>query len=237
VLQSGGSRSEKRNTEQEYNGATTFDTAHQAWDRLWDTEAGRMDWTTVEQDVHNIERQLAGRSVSRVLDLGCGIGRHSLFLAAHGYQVSSVDASSKAVELTQKAAREAGLAVAVRQSAMTQLPFEDRAFDYVLAWNVIYHGDQNTVRTVLAEISRVLRPEGIFQGTMLTKRNAYFGKGREVAPDTYVNDDEDEKKHAHFYCNARELAVLLHNFELLSLRQQQQLKPGSYHWHFVAERS
>ena len=118
---------------------------------------------------------------------------------------------------------------------MTELPFEDGFFDYVLAWNVIYHGDQKTVRKVLSEISRVLRPRGIFQGTMLTKRNAYYGKGRRVAPHTYINDEEEEKKHAHFYCNVRELAELLYDFEILSLRQQEQLKPGSYHWNIVSE--
>jgi 2-polyprenyl-3-methyl-5-hydroxy-6-metoxy-1,4-benzoquinol methylase len=216
--------------------ATALDTAHQAWDSLWGTEAGRKDWIEVEQDVRSIERKLADMQVSRVLDLGCGIGRHSLFLASKGYQVFSIDASMKAVEYTHNAAREAGLPINVRQSAMTTLPYEDRYFDYVLAWNVIYHGDPVTVRTVLAEIARVLRPGGIFQGTMLTKRNAYYGKGRKVAPDTYVNDEEDEKRHAHFYCNAQEFAELLRDFEILSLNQQQQLKPGSYHWHFVTER-
>ncbi len=216
--------------------ATALDTAHQAWDSLWGTEEGRKDWIAVEQDVRGLEKELAGLKVSRVLDLGCGIGRHSLFLASKGFQVFSIDASSRAVDFTQNAARKAGFSIDVKQSAMTELPFEDRYFDYVLAWNVIYHGDPDTVRKVLSEVARVLRPCGIFQGTMLTKRNAYYGKGRRVAPDTYVNDEEDEKKHAHFYCNAKEFAELLYDFELLSLRQQKQLKPGSYHWHFVAER-
>lgn len=217
-------------------GVTGLDTAHQAWDDLWGTEDGRKDWIIAERDVQDLAKELADRKVSRVLDLGCGIGRHSLFLASEGYQVFSTDASNKAVEFTRNAALAAGLTVSVKQSAMTALPFEDGYFDYVLAWNVIYHGDPATVKTVLAEIARVLRPRGILQGTMLTKRNAYYGKGKQVAPDTYVNDEEDEKKHAHFYCNAKELAGLLHEFEILALRQQKQLKPGSYHWHYVAER-
>ncbi|HXY62254.1 MAG TPA: class I SAM-dependent methyltransferase [Nitrospirota bacterium] len=211
-------------------------TAHQAWDSLWGTEAGRKDWIAAEQEVRDLEKELAGMKVSRVLDVGCGIGRHSLFFASNGFQVFSIDASSKAVDFTQKAAQEAGLSLTVRQSPMTTLPFENGYFDYVLAWNVIYHGDPTTVRTVLSEIARVLRPGGLFQGTMLTKRNAYYGKGKKVAPDTYVNDEEDEKRHAHFYCNAKELAELLHDFEILSLSQKRQLKPGSYHWHYVAER-
>jgi tellurite methyltransferase len=211
-------------------------TAHQAWDSLWGTEAGRKDWIAAEQDVRDLEKELASRNMSRVLDVGCGIGRHSLYLASKGFQVFSIDASAKAIDFTQNAAQGAGLSINVRQSPMTTLPFEDHYFDYVLAWNVIYHGDPTTVRTVLSEIARVVRPHGIFQGTMLTKRNAYYGKGRKVAPDTYVNDEEDEKKHAHFYCNALELAELLHDFEILSLCQKKQLKPGSYHWHVVAER-
>jgi 2-polyprenyl-3-methyl-5-hydroxy-6-metoxy-1,4-benzoquinol methylase len=216
--------------------AATLDTAHEAWDSLWRTESGRKDWIVAERDVQNVAKELAGREVSRVLDLGCGVGRHSLYLASEGYQVFSIDASSKAIEFTRNAAEAAGLSVSVKRSAMTELPFENRYFDYVLAWNVIYHGDLKTVRKVLSEISRVLRPHGLFQATMLTKRNAYYGKGRRVAPHTYVNDEEDEKKHAHFYCNVRELVELLHDFEILSLRQQEQLKPGSYHWNIVAER-
>ncbi len=215
---------------------TALATAHQAWDSLWGTEAGRKDWIAVEQDVRELEKELVNLKVSRVLDLGCGIGRHSLFLASKGFQVSSIDASNKAVDFTQHAAREAGLSIDVRQSPMTTLPFKEHYFDYVLAWNVIYHGDPTTVRMVLSEITRVLRPRGIFQGTMLTKRNAFYGMGRKVAPNTYVNDEEDEKKHAHFYCNAEELVELLHDFKILSLRQQKQQKPGSYHWHYVAGR-
>ncbi len=217
--------------------AAALDTAHQAWDNLWGTEAGRKAWMMAEQEVRDLAKKLSGKKILRVLDLGCGIGRHSLFLASEGYEVFSIDASSKAVEFTRTVAQAAGLPVIVTQSAMTGLPFENCFFDYVLAWNVIYHGDPATVKNVLSETARVLRPGGIFQGTMLTKRNAYYGKGRQVAPDTYVNDEEDEKKHAHFYCNGQELAGLLHEFEILSLHQQEQLKPGSYHWHFVAERN
>ncbi len=217
-------------------GVTGLDTAHQAWDSLWGTEDGRKNWIIAERDVRELAKELAERKVSQVLDLGCGVGRHSLFLASEGYQVFATDASSKAVDFTRNAALAAGLSVSVKQSAMTALPFENGYFDFVLAWNVIYHGDPGTVKAALTEIARVLRSGGIFQGTMLTKRNAYYGKGQRVAPDTFVNDEEDEKKHAHFYCNAKELAGLLLDFEILSLRQQQQLKPGSFHWHLVAER-
>ena len=100
---------------------------------------------------------------------------------------------------------------------MTDLPFADDAFDYLLSFNVIYHGDPNIVSRALAEIRRVLRPGGtwILQLTMLSKRNVNYGRGDEIAPDTFVDRTaDDDKVHPHFYCNAGELMVLLQGFEL-----------------------
>jgi len=43
-------------------------------------------------------------------------------------------------------------------------------------------------------------------------------------------------RHPHFYCDAATLVALFAGFELLSLKQQLQRKPGSWHWHIIAER-
>nr|WP_298689631.1 class I SAM-dependent methyltransferase [uncultured Dongia sp.] len=119
---------------------------------------------------------------------------------------------------------------------MLALPLPDASCDYVLAWNVIYHGDRDVVRQCLDEIRRVLKPGGIYQGTMLSKRNGRYGKGEEVAPNTFVIHEESDKAHAHFYCNAAELVDLYQGFELQSLIDRPHQKPGSYHWHLVADR-
>ena len=124
---------------------------------------------------------------------------------------------------------------------MTELPFADGAFDYVLAFNVLYHGDPTIVHAAIAEIRRVLKPGGTFQGTMLSKRNAGYGLGTEIAPDTFVRDagddlDDSDKVHPHFYCNAMELVALYAGFELHSLKDAVHRQPGSWHWHLVAER-
>ena len=76
---------------------------------------------------------------------------------------------------------------------------------------------------------------------MLSKRNAGFGLGNEVAPDTFIRDpgddmDDSDKVHPHFYCDAAGLVALYEGFELLSLRDRLHKSPGSWHWHMVAER-
>jgi tellurite methyltransferase len=212
-------------------------TAFMAWDNRWSSEQGRADWMAPEEDVRLIVPELRKRGFVTLLDLGCGIGRHYLFLASQGFKVYGADASQNARELTKKAALEAGLAVDIRHTLMTNLPYEDEFFDYVLAWNVIYHGSQDVVKKTLSEIQRVLRPQGVFQGTMLSTRDSYYGMGRSIDSNTFVAEiDDEEKRHPHYYCNGAELASLLKGFEILSLQLCEQKRPGSYHWNIVAEK-
>lgn len=216
------------------------DTAHLAWNDRWSTPHGRADWLTPEPDVAAFAAQLATGKARQVLDLGCGVGRHALAYARLGLDVTAIDmAESGILELRRSAAAE-GLEITTQIAAMTELPFPDHTFDHILSFNVIYHGDPLIVREAISEIARVLKPGGTYQGTMLSKRNAKYGKGEEIAPNTYVDgeiDHEDsDKVHPHFYCNAAELVMLFDGFELLSLIDQQHAKPGSWHWHMLAER-
>jgi SAM-dependent methyltransferase len=131
--------------------------------------------------------------------------------------------------------------VRLAAASFVELPWRDAAFDYVLAWNVIYHGDRDAVQRAVDEIARVLRPGGLYQGTMLSSRHSRYGQGREVGPGTFVRDGDGDKKHPHFYCDARDLLAIHRRFEPLELadvdhRANDRERAGSYHWQFVMER-
>jgi SAM-dependent methyltransferase len=123
---------------------------------------------------------------------------------------------------------------------MTGLPYDDAQFDYILSFNVIYHGDKKTVARAVSEIRRTLKPGGVYQGTMLSKRNGHFGHGEEISPDTFIYDHDGtgDEAHPHYYCNAGELIALFDGFELMSLTDidHSHRRPGHWHWHMVAER-
>ena len=212
------------------------DTAFHAWNRKWMTEEGRADWTRPEQDVIDIVPFLRSRGITTVLDLGCGIGRHSLFLASEGFEVSSLDASTTGLTVARDYSRNARLPIEFCVSKMTQLPYRADSFDYVLAWNVLYHGAPNIVQLSFNETLRVLRRGGIFHGTMLSKQNSLYQKGRLIEKDTFIIDDDDEKQHPHYYCGNTELEKLLTGFAIFSVQHREHNKSGSYHWHFIAEK-
>ncbi len=66
-----------------------------------DAEAARLvDW---------VSGQFPPVDHSRILDLGCGRGRHSLLLASKGYEVTGVDLSLHAINKARQKAREANI--------------------------------------------------------------------------------------------------------------------------------
>jgi hypothetical protein len=102
----------------------------------------------------------------------------------------------------------------------------------VLSWNVIFQGTIGDVGRRIAEIWRVLKPGGPYQGTMLSKRDAQFGRSRPVAPDTFIRSS-DPKAHPHYYCDLAGRAALFAGFELPLLIQEEQRRSGSWHWHIL----
>ena len=211
-------------------------TAVEAWDRRWATDEGRADWLDPHPAVAAILPELQARGARRALDLGCGVGRHALLLAGAGLAVEAMDGSATGLDVLRQTATARGLSLGLHRGSAADLPFADASFDFVLSWNVIYHGSLGDVGRALAEIWRVLKPGGLYQGTMLPLRNSNYGIGRRVAPDTFVVDGTEERGHPHFYCDAATLVSLLAGFEIFNLSQTEQRKPGSWHWNIIAER-
>ncbi|MEY2421911.1 MAG: hypothetical protein QOI95_1978 [Acidimicrobiaceae bacterium] len=210
-----------------------LDTAHERWDQWWGQAKERSYWSDPDPAVLEHVPLLRARHARRVVDVGAGIGRHALAYARAGFDVVAIDASQTGLDELQRLAEAERLTIDRHVAPFTALPIEDESVDHVLAWNVLYHGDREIVRSAFQECRRVLRTGGTFQLTMLTKRHLAFGVGREVRPDTFVDDrSKGDKDHPHFYVDAEHLTALLADagFELLSLTDVDQHPPGGFHW-------
>ena len=118
------------------------------------------DSNTVPNEVVSLS-QRGGRH-GRALDLGCGTGTHSIYLARQGYTAVGVDFSSKAIQFANKKANQAGVKVDFRVGDVTRLNFLQEPFDISLDVGC-FHGLSKSERTHYAEnLARLIRPGGLF---------------------------------------------------------------------------
>jgi SAM-dependent methyltransferase len=130
-------------------------------ERWFEEDALSAERTQAEVDF--VERSLELKAGSRVLDLCCGHGRHSIELARRGYEVTGVDLSARALRRAQRSAREAGLDIRWQRCDMREIGFEEE-FDAVVNMfsSFGYLESDEEDRRVLERVEAALRPGGRF---------------------------------------------------------------------------
>ena len=97
------------------------------------------------------------------LDLGCGIGQFTDYWLVNGFQVISADISENALNALKERTPSA---TTVELDMSKPLPFEAGTFDVVFANLSIHYFDEKTTIALSGEIQRVLKPGGLFIGSV-----------------------------------------------------------------------
>jgi SAM-dependent methyltransferase len=109
-----------------------------------------------------IEKELNCNKSLKILDIGCGTGRHSLELAKRGYMVTGIDLSESQLKRAREKSVEQGLQVDFRKHDARQLPFKGE-FDLVTmiceaAFPLMETDDMNY--QILRNAASALKPGG-----------------------------------------------------------------------------
>ena len=99
------------------------------------------------------------RPSARVLDLGCGDGRHAMYLARRGCEVTAIDNSKAAIEKLLQLADDAGTRVRALRADLREYTFEDH-FDVVIAHGSLHLIERDECARVLGEMKAHTRPGG-----------------------------------------------------------------------------
>ena len=124
---------------------------------------------------------MKGLKGKKVLDIACGTGVLTEQFVRMGAEVTAIDLTHKAVELTKKRLELYGLKAEVMQADAQQLPFPDASFDFVCAWGCLMHMPET--ERAIAEIHRVLKPSGKSLAMMYHRNSVHlryaiqFGRG------------------------------------------------------------
>ena len=189
------------------------------------------------REVDHLVAALGLSGADRVLDVGCGTGRHAHELARRGIRVHGVDVSQRFVEVAR---RDAPVGATFERLDARALPFEAE-FDAVICLCQGAFGmmvDPADDDAVVAGMARALRPGG---GLALSAFNAYFAVRYHEAADfdadtgvaherTTIHDEHGVSLEVDLWTGwytPRELRLLLGRHGL-DVRSVASVEPGGY---------
>jgi SAM-dependent methyltransferase len=111
------------------------------------------------------------KKIKTVLDIGFGDGQLLRMFSPFNYDLCGIDISEKNINETKQEFDAENLSVFLKKGSLTDIPFENKKFDLVIATEVLEHSDDLELKKGLEEIKRVLRDRGIFLGTVPAHEN------------------------------------------------------------------
>jgi SAM-dependent methyltransferase len=184
--------------------------------------------------VVQLDDLLRTHGVQHILDLGCGDGRHLIYLARQGYTTYGLDIAWWGLRRSQEWLVREGLHAHLACGDMVALPWSDESLDAVLSIQVIYHATLAAMQQALQEVHRILRRSGLLFATFL--QHPPVGRDMdehvEIEPRTYARREGFEQGILHHFCTHEELSALLHRFDLLRF----EATPGGKYHSVVAQK-
>jgi len=183
---------------------------------------------TVEPEIPRLVELLGRKKAPRILDFGCGAGRHTVYYARKGFEVYGFDASEEALKQAAKALERESLQADLRVWDMKKpLPYEDRFFDAVVATRVMHHTYVENIRKIAEEIDRVLKKGGYlflqvsaFTPEEKSRPRQKDWEFKEPEPRTYVFTGGEEKGVPHHHFLKEEVLKMFKNYNIIELHSR-----------------
>jgi len=163
----------------------------------------------------------------RILDLGCGAGRHLVYMTSQGFETNGIDISETGLSLTKQKLKTRSLDCQVVKCDMSMLPYVDSCFDAVISLYAIYHQKLEKIQQTVSEVHRLLKKKGFFLVNFQSKRSGMYGKGAKIEEGTFIQPDGPEKGVIHHFTDREEIETLLRDFKIVNMELREG-KVGDY---------
>ncbi len=183
------------------------------WEAYWRNQENLDWWKRPAPEVLDFIRALSPVERPRVLDLGCGLGRHAIAFALAQFSVTATDASATAVQHLRDWAESLRLPVETCVCDVLDSRFPEESFDVVLSYNVIYHGDREQFASAVRHVRRLLKRKGIFFFTCPSRQDGKYGFGEQIAPHTYRCEKSVTPGDIHYFVDEADLDEWLESFQ------------------------
>lgn len=200
------------------------------WQTIWSQPHGRQLWSVPDPQIEQLaDRWKQAGDIRRVLDIGCGPGRHVQLLARLGFEVYGMDDSPAAIDACRGDLASQGMSARIWLGPMNEIPHPDGYFDAILAYNSIYHAPENTVQATMRLIRSKLRAGGVCFATFPSRQSRLYGRGQSIGPHTFITTGlynhllpgGGESGVTHHFSDEAEIRDWFEGFSIDSLQHQE----------------
>lgn len=166
-----------------------------------------------------------------IIDLGCGLGSDSLYLAERGYKVISCDISDVALEKVK-----ANIAVyqTVAINMLQGLPFEESSAKIIIADLCLHYFYWKDTVKILNEIKRTLIPGGYLFCRVNSTKDTNYGAGQgDIIEENYFDSRDNTKR----FFNREQIEELFAgwNFKYINEYQMDRYKYSKILWEIAVQ--
>jgi tellurite methyltransferase len=209
---------------------------HLGWENLWSIAPNTYRANaTPDPLVTGLVKLLSGEC--HVLDIGCGMGRHTIYLMTMGYRVTGIDLSPTALHTIKQATQTTQQRVSIVQGDFINLPFCSGSFDAAIAVNVIYHATRAQIQSVIVQVGDLVRTGGWFLFNLLSKYHWQYheylkavddGKAIECEPGTFIaypEYAENDMYLPHHFIDRDALEILVAPYQVVEISEVRAMSP------------
>ncbi len=186
------------------------------WETYWSNQDNWDWWKKPALEVLDLIHSLSPIERPKVLDLGCGLGRHAIAFALAGFSVTATDASPTAIQHLNEWAHCLHLSIETQVCEVLTETLPSETFDVVLSYNVIYHGSREQFAKAIRQVRKLLKQNGIFFFTCPSRQDGKYGFGERVAPHTYRCINSVTPGDIHYFADEEDFVELLAGFRTLA---------------------
>jgi 2-polyprenyl-3-methyl-5-hydroxy-6-metoxy-1,4-benzoquinol methylase len=190
--------------------------ATDVWETYWNNQDNWDWWKKPAPEVLDLIHSLSPIERPKVLDLGCGLGRHAIAFALAQFSVTATDASPTAIQHLNRWAHSLQLSIETQVCEVLTDTLPSETFDVVLSYNVIYHGSREQFAKAIRQVRKLLKQNGIFFFTCPSRQDGKYGFGERVAPHTYRCTKSVTPGDIHYFADEEDLAEFLAGFRTLA---------------------
>jgi SAM-dependent methyltransferase len=162
------------------------------WERAWAPVKNPYTQMPDLPYLPGIPAYLQEHKAHRVLDLGCGSGWLSIFLARQGFEVTGLDIAAQALKLGSMWAAEEQLAIKFDVGDIAEIPYAEQSFDAVVANSIFEHLTFDLAQSTMNRVKQLLVPNGVFVGCF-DKVGTGPGEFFELSDGTHVYTDKGRR--------------------------------------------